>query len=57
MRGKLSENLIPLVLASFVFMSLFGMGIGMDMKDGQMSSCPFGTVAKCSLNLALGMVY
>ena len=41
MRGKLSENLIPLVLAPFVFMSLFGIGIGMDMKDGQMSSCPF----------------
>ena len=41
MRGKLSENLIPFVLASFVFMSLFSMGIGMKMKDGQMSSCPF----------------
>ena len=41
MRGKLSENLIPLVLTSFVFMSLFGIGIGIDMKDGQMFSCPF----------------
>jgi len=41
MRGKLSENLIPFVLASFVFMSLFGIGISMEIKDGQMSSCPF----------------
>jgi len=41
MRGKLSENLILFVLTSFVFMSLFGIGIGMEMKDGQMASCPF----------------
>ena len=41
MHGKLSENLILFVLASFVFMSLFGIRIGMDIKDGQMSSCPF----------------
>lgn len=48
LRGKLSENLIPFVLASFVFMSLFGMGIGMEMKDGQMSSCPF-TASQASI--------
>jgi len=41
MRGKLSENFIPFVFASFVFMSLFGVGIGIEMKDGQMISCPF----------------
>ena len=41
MRGKLFKNFIPFVFASFVFASLFGMGISMEMKDGQMSSCPF----------------
>ena len=41
MRGKLFKNFIPFVFVSFVFASLFGMGISMEMKDGQMSSCPF----------------
>jgi hypothetical protein len=41
LRGKLSENLIIFVLASFAFMSLFGISMGMEARDGQMSSCPF----------------
>ena len=41
MHGKPSKNLILFVLTSFTFMSLFGIGIGMAMQDGQMSSCPF----------------
>lgn len=39
LRQKLSENLILLVLASFVFISIFGMSAG--LKNGEMSSCPF----------------
>ena len=41
LRAKLAENLVLFVLASFAFMSIFGVGIGMTVKDGQMSSCPF----------------
>ena len=41
LRGKLSLNLIIFVLASFAFMNLIGMSMGMEAKDGQMSSCPF----------------
>lgn len=40
-RGKLSENLILFVLVSLIFMSLLGMGVGMEMANGEMSSCPF----------------
>jgi hypothetical protein len=41
LQGKLSLNLITFVLASFAFMSLFGMSMGMEARGGQMSSCPF----------------
>lgn len=41
LRSKPPDNLILLVLASFAFMSILGMGMGMEAKDGQMSSCPF----------------
>jgi hypothetical protein len=40
LHGKLSLNLIIFVLASFAFVSLFGIGMGMEVRDGQMSSCP-----------------
>ena len=45
---------MPFILASFVFMSLFGIGIGMEMKDGQMSSCPFTTsqASICQMGVA-----
>jgi hypothetical protein len=34
-------------------MSILGMGVGMEMKDGQMSSCPFtaGEVSVCQMNI------
>ena len=53
MRGKLSENFIPLILTSFLFASLFGIGVGMEMKDGQMSSCPFmaSQVSICQMSV------
>ena len=41
LNGKLSENLIILVLISFAFTSILGMGMSMEIKDGQMSGCPF----------------
>jgi hypothetical protein len=40
LHGKLSGNLIIFVLALFVFVSLLGIGMGMEVRDGQMSSCP-----------------
>ena len=43
LRHKFSENLIIFVLAAFAFMSILGMGINMEMKDDQMSGCPFIT--------------
>jgi len=53
LHGKLSENLIIFVLASFAFMSLFGMSMGMEAKDGQMSSCPFmaSGVSLCQMSV------
>ena len=53
LRGKLFGNLIPFAFASFVFMSLLGLGIGMEMKDGQMSSCPFavGEASLCQMSI------
>jgi hypothetical protein len=36
-----SENLTIFVLASFAFASILGIGMSMEMKDDQMSSCPF----------------
>ena len=50
---KLSENLILFTLTSFIFMSILGIGVGMEMKDGQMSSCPFtaGQEAMCQMNI------
>lgn len=52
LRGKLSENLIIFVLASFTFMSILGMGMSMETKDGQMSGCPFtaGQTAMCQMS-------
>lgn len=41
LHGKLSENLIIFVLASFAFTSILGIGMSMEIKDGRMSSCPF----------------
>ena len=41
LRRKLSENIIIFVLASFAFASIFGVGMGMETEDGQMSGCPF----------------
>ncbi|MBI2100201.1 MAG: hypothetical protein HYT48_02585 [Candidatus Vogelbacteria bacterium] len=38
---KVSENLIFFTLVSFVVISILGMGMSMETKDGQMSSCPF----------------
>lgn len=53
LRGKLSENLIIFVLVSFAFMSILGVGIGMEMTDGQMYSCPFmaGQTAICQMSI------
>jgi len=53
MLGKLSENLILFVLASFAFMSLFGMSVGMEERNGQMSSCPFmaNGASLCQMNV------
>jgi hypothetical protein len=53
LRKKVSENLIFFTLTSFIFMSILGIGIGMEMKDGQMSSCPFtaGQEAMCQMNI------
>lgn len=50
---KLSENLILFTFISFVFMSVLGIGMGMEMKDGQMSSCPFtaGQQTMCQMNI------
>jgi len=52
--GKLSENLMLFVLVSFIFMSVFGMGIGMEMANGEMSSCPFmaDQTTMCQMNVA-----
>lgn len=41
LHNKVSENLAMLVFASFLFMGVFGVGIGMETENGQMSSCPF----------------
>lgn len=41
MHDKISEIILPLVLASFLFAAVFSIAGGMKMKDGQMSSCPF----------------
>lgn len=38
---KLSENLALPILISFAFAGLLGVGMGMEMTDNQMSSCPF----------------
>lgn len=37
---KLSENLVILVLASFAFASILGVGMSMEIEGGQMSGCP-----------------
>lgn len=41
------------VLASFVFVSILGMGMSMGTTDGQMSSCPFtaGQAAVCQMSI------
>lgn len=53
LRHKLSENLILLILTSFVFTSILGIGIGMEMKNGHMSSCPLtaGQATICRMNI------
>lgn len=53
LRKKLSENLILFTLISFVFMSILGIGVGMEMKNGQMSFCPFtaGQETMCQMNI------
>ncbi|MBI2640894.1 MAG: hypothetical protein HYW91_03385 [Candidatus Sungbacteria bacterium] len=50
---KVSENLIFFTLTSFVFVSILGIGVGMEMKDGHMSSCPFtaGQETICQMNI------
>lgn len=53
LRRKLSENLVIFVLASFAFVSILGVGIGMEMTDSQMSSCPFmtGQATMCQMSI------
>lgn len=53
LRRKLSENLAIFVLASFAFVSILGVGIGMEMTDSQMSSCPFmaGQTTMCQMSV------
>lgn len=57
-RAKLSENLTIFVLVSFVFMSILGMGLSMEMRDGQMSSCPFmaGQETMCQMSVTQHIV-
>lgn len=52
-RKKVSENLIFFTLISFVFLSVLGIGVGMEMKDGHMSSCPFmaGQETMCKMKI------
>jgi predicted metal-binding membrane protein len=52
LRKKLSKNATILVLASFAFMSVLGMGISMEMNDGKMPGCPFmaGRAAMCQMS-------
>lgn len=52
LRAKLSENLVLLTLVLFAFVSMYGMSMGMEIEDGQMSSCPFmsGQAAICTMN-------
>ena len=51
--GKLSENLTFFIFISFVFASIFGIGMGMEINDGQMSSCPFMAehATMCQMNV------
>ena len=51
LRGKILTNLIIFVLVSFAFMSIFGIGMSMEMVDGQMSGCPFmaGEASMCQM--------
>ena len=58
LRAKLAENLVLFVLASFAFMSIFGVGIGMTVQDGQMSSCPFmaGQETMCQMSVTQHIV-
>lgn len=53
LRKKVSENLVLFALTSFAFMSILGIGMGMEMTNGQMSSCPFtaGQQAICQMNI------
>lgn len=53
LHGKLSENLIIFVLASFAFVNILGMGMSMETKDGQMSGCPFmaGQATMCQMSV------
>ncbi|MDP3794860.1 MAG: hypothetical protein Q8R13_02955 [bacterium] len=53
LHSKLSLNLIIFVLASFAFMSLFGVNMGMEARDGQMSFCPFmaNEVSICQMSV------
>lgn len=53
LRGKLSKNFIIFVFVSFAFMSILGMGMSMETKDGQMSGCPFmtGRATICRMNV------
>ena len=48
-----SRQALIFALASFAFMSIFGMSMGMETKDGQMSSCPFmtGEDSMCQMNV------
>lgn len=41
------------ILASFAFMSILGVGMSMETKDGQMSGCPFmaGQAAMCQMSV------
>lgn len=50
---KFSENLVLFVLASFAFVNVLGMGMGMEIMGGQMSSCPLmaGQAAMCQMDI------
>ncbi len=52
MCNKISEIILPLALAAFLFAAVFGVAVGMEMEDGQMSSCPFmaNQASICQMN-------
>lgn len=53
-RNKISEIIFILMLASFLFTAAFGVAASMEMKDGQMSACPFmaNQASMCDMGIA-----